>query len=119
MGPVLQHRATSPRNRNGDTDDQIHLTRQCHRGTDADTTALDEVRQGNDWVTRRVGANGVVSIAWQQISVGKHRNGHNVDVHIQNEMVQIWDGAELIKSALRNRPGEVIRKKNAETTRRK
>ena len=84
-----------------------------------DTTALAEVRQGPDWVTRRVGANGVVSIAWQQISVGKHRGGHNVDVHIQREMVQIWDGAELIKSALRNKPGEVIRKKNAETTRRK
>jgi transposase InsO family protein len=84
-----------------------------------DTSALDEVRQGSDWVTRRVGANGVVSIAWQQISVGKHRNGHNVDVHIQKEMVQIWDGAELIKSALRNRPGEVIRKKNAQTTSKK
>jgi transposase InsO family protein len=81
-----------------------------------DTTALDEVRQGSDWVTRRVGVNGVISIAWQQISVGKHRNGHNVDVHIQKEMVQIWDGPELIKSALRNRPGQVIRKKNAQTT---
>ena len=54
-----------------------------------DTTALTQVRQGADWVTRRVGANGVVSIAWQQISVGKHRSGHNVDIHIQKEMVQI------------------------------
>ena len=65
------------------------------------------------WITRRVGANGIVSIAWQQISVGKHRSGANVDVHIQMEMVQIWDGSELIKSALRNKPGEVIREKNA------
>ena len=81
----------------------------------ADISALAEVRQGPDWVSRRVGANGVISIAWQQISVGKHRGGHNVDIHIQKEMVQIWDGAELIKSALRNRPGEVIRKKNAQT----
>ena len=80
-----------------------------------DTTALDEVRHGPDWVTPRVGVNPIVSIAWQQISVGKHRNGHNVDVHIQREMVQIWDGSELIKSALRNRAGEVIRKKNAQT----
>lgn len=84
-------------------------------GPSADITALAEVRQGPDWVSRRVGANGVVSIAWQQISVGKHRSGHNVDIQIQKEMVQIWDGAELIKSALRNRPGEVIRKKNAQT----
>ena len=80
---------------------------------------IDEIRQGPDWISRRVGANGVVSIAWQQISVGKHRGGHNVDVHIQKEMVQIWDGSELIKSALRNRPGEVIRKKNAQTTTKK
>ena len=84
-------------------------------GPGPDTTALTEVRHGPDWVSRRVGANGVVSIAWQQISVGKHRSGHNVDIQIQKEMVQIWDGAELIKSALRNRPGEVIRKKNAQT----
>lgn len=80
-----------------------------------DATAASEVRTGPDWLSRRVGANGVVSIAWQQISVGKHRGGHNVDIHIEKEMVQIFDGSELIKSALRNRPGEVIRKRNAQT----
>ena len=80
-----------------------------------DATAASEVRTGPDWISRRVGANGVVSIAWQQISVGKHRGGHNVDIHIEKEMVQIFDGSELIKSALRNRPGEVIRKRNAQT----
>ena len=88
-------------------------------GPTPDTTALADVRQGSDWVTRRVGANGVVSIAWQQISVGKHRGGRNVDVHIQKEMVQIWDGNELLKTAMRDKPGEVIRKKNAQTATKK
>jgi transposase InsO family protein len=65
-----------------------------------DTTALDEVRQGPDWVTRRVGANGVVGVAWQQISVVRHRAGRNVDVQISKEILQIWDGTELLKTAL-------------------
>ena len=96
------------------------ITRFANPGVSAigpalDATAASEVRTGPDWISRRVGANGVVSIAWQQISVGKHRGGHNVDIHIDKEMVQIFDGSELIKSALRNKPGEVIRKRNAQT----
>jgi hypothetical protein len=82
-------------------------------GPEEDTKALSEVRQGPDWVSRRVGVNGVVGVAWQQISVGRHRAGRNVDVQISKEILQIWDGTELLKTALRNKPGEVIRKKNA------
>ena len=67
-------------------------------GPNADITTLVEPRDGPDWVSSRLGANGVVSTACQQISVGKHCCGHNVDIQIQKEMVQIWDGAELIKS---------------------
>lgn len=48
-------------------------------GPELDATAARDQRTGPDWISRRVGANGVVSIAWQQISVGKHRGGHNVD----------------------------------------
>jgi len=82
-------------------------------GPVVDTKALSEVRSGPDWVSRRVGANGVVGVAWQQISVGRHRAGRNVDVQISKKILQIWDGTELLKTALRERPGEVIRKKNA------
>src|SRR5262249_1467260 len=39
-------------------------------------------REGGEWVTRKVGANGVISIGWQQFSVGKHRAGEVVDVHL-------------------------------------
>lgn len=86
----------------------IHLV-----GPEADTKALAETRQGPDWINRRVAPNGVVCVAWQQISVGKHRAGHNVDIQITRDLPQIWDGTELLKSALRAKPGEVIRKKNA------
>lgn len=82
-------------------------------GPQVDTKALSEVRSGPDWVSRRVGANGVVGVAWQQISVGRHRAGRNVDVQISKDILQIWDGTELLKTALREKPGEVIRKKNA------
>lgn len=96
------------------------MTRFTHPGISlvgpaVDTKALSEVRSGPDWINRRVGVNGVVGVAWQQISVGKHRAGRNVDIQISKEILQIWDGAELLKTALRDRPGEVIRKKNAQT----
>ena len=66
-----------------------------------------EVRTG-------VGGNGVVSIGWQQVSVGKHRAGRQVDVHVMPAIVQVWDGDELLKTAARKAPGAVIRKKNAQ-----
>ena len=53
----------------------------------ADDSALLPERHGSDWVTRKVAANGIISVAWQEISCGKHRAGHHVDVHL--------DGREL------------------------
>ena len=32
-------------------------------------------RSGGDWVSRRVCGNGVVSVSWQQVSVGRHYAG--------------------------------------------
>ena len=78
----------------------------------ADDGALVVDRSGSDWIARRVAPHGVVCVAWQQISVGKHRAGRDVDIHVQEEMLQIWDGQELLKSVLRERKG-VIRKKKA------
>lgn len=82
-------------------------------GRPADGSATDTPpRDGDDWVARRVASNGVISIGWQQISVGKHRQGRPVDVHVQAKLLQIWDGAELIKSVTRQNP-DTIRKKRA------
>ena len=83
----------------------------------ADTSALDPPREGDAWVSCKVASNGVITVAWQQLSVGKHFSGEHVDVHVTPTLLEIWLGSELIKSAVRKTPGEV-RKKNAEGTRR-
>ena len=73
--------------------------------------ALDQDRTGDQWVSRLVASNGIISVSWQQISVGVHRAGHRVDVHVADRVLQIWDGAELLKTVQRNSTGEVRRKK--------
>jgi transposase InsO family protein len=78
----------------------------------ADVDAVLGERTGDDWISRRVTTNGVISVAWQEISCGKHRAGHRVDIHLQGPVMQIWDGEELIKTVLRTNDKEV-RKKHA------
>jgi transposase InsO family protein len=83
------------------------------RGRPADDSALDKIdRSSDDWVTRKVTAVGVITVAHQQISVGKQRAGRIVDVHVGPDLLHIWDGKELLKTALRHEKKEV-RKKNA------
>ncbi len=82
-------------------------------GRPADASALLGERSGEDWISRRVAPNGVISVAWQEISCGKHRGGHRVDVHLQGQVLQIWDGEELIKTVLRANDKEVRKKRAA------
>lgn len=81
-------------------------------GRQADTSAIGGERSGEEWISRTVATNGVVSVAWQQISCGKHRGGRRVDIHLQGPTMQIWDDNELIKTVLRTNQREV-RKKHA------
>lgn len=81
------------------------------RGEKARLGALDE-RRGEDWVSRHVSRNGVVCVSWQQICVGVSHAGADVDVHVGEQLLQIWNGQELIKTVQRTSRGEV-RKKNA------
>ena len=74
--------------------------------------AVNPPRDGEDWVSRRVASNGVISLAWQQISVGKHRGGEIVDVHVADRLLEIWSGNDLIKTVARTTEGG-IRKKRA------
>lgn len=73
-------------------------------------------RAGGDWVSRRVCANGVVSVSWQQVSVGRHHAGARCDVHVDGDLLRFWIGEELVKTAARTSRGPV-RKKKAERTR--
>jgi transposase InsO family protein len=76
--------------------------------------ALTEARCGDDWITRKVSVNGVITVAWQQLSVGKHRDGRRVDVHVLPELLEVWDGNELIRTVARTSKGD-IRKKRAQS----
>jgi len=80
-------------------------------GRPVNDTALAHDRAGDDWVSRRVGANGVVCVSWQQVSVGKHRAGQRCDVHVQAELLQFWIGPDLLKTVTRASTGEVRKKK--------
>jgi hypothetical protein len=78
-----------------------------------DDRALADERNGDDWITRTVASTGVISVAWQVFSVGKHRSGEVVDVRVSDTMLEVWSGNELIKAVLRTSKGG-IRKKRAQ-----
>jgi transposase InsO family protein len=82
-------------------------------GADLELGALRRDRTGAAWVSRRVAVNGVISVAWQQICVGAHHSGESVDVHVTDQLLQIWSGSELIKTVARTERGKEVRKKHA------
>ena len=68
-------------------------------------------RSGDDWVSRRVTTNGVVSVAWQQVCLGAHRAGARCDVHVDGELLRFFIGDELVKTVARTSRGEVRNKR--------
>jgi transposase InsO family protein len=70
-----------------------------------------EDRSGEHWVSRRVCANGIVCVSWQQVSVGVHRAGARCDVHVDGDLLRFWIGDELVKTAARTSRGEVRNKR--------
>jgi transposase InsO family protein len=74
-------------------------------------SALVADRTGPDWVARRAGSNGVVSVNWQQVCLGAAAAGRNIDVHLGAETMQFYDGAELLKTAVRQRTGPVRKRR--------
>jgi transposase InsO family protein len=77
--------------------------------------AAHDDRTGSSWVSRRVGSNGVVCVAWQQVSVGRHRAGERCDVHVDGELLRFWIGDDLVKTAARTSRGEVRNKRALRT----
>jgi transposase InsO family protein len=68
-------------------------------------------RTGDDWVSRRVTTNGVVSVAWQQVCVGAHHAGARCDVHVDGELLRFFIGDDLVKTAARSSRKEVRNKR--------
>ena len=54
----------------------------------------------------------MVCVGWQQVSVGKHRHGEIVDVHVNDQILEFWSGEDLLRTAVRESKG-AIRKKRA------
>jgi transposase InsO family protein len=70
-----------------------------------------EDRTGDDWVSRRVTTNGVVSVAWQQVCLGAHHGGARCDVHVDGDLLRFFIGDDLVKTAARTNRGEVRNKR--------
>lgn len=73
-------------------------------------------RTGPGWVTRKVASNGVVCVAWQQVSVGRHHAGARCDVLVTDDLLQYWVGDQLLKTVARTSRGEVRTKRTAGTS---
>jgi transposase InsO family protein len=82
-----------------------------HHPSRLNASTLNPDRTGDDWICRRVASNGIISVSWQQISVGANRAGAQVDVHVTDQILQIWHGNELLKTVKRDRTGEVRKKR--------
>jgi transposase InsO family protein len=78
----------------------------------ADASALLNDRNGSDWVARKVAANGIISVAWQEINCGKRLAGERVDVHVDGRKLEIWHGPDLVKTVLRTSEKEVRKKRS-------
>ncbi len=72
-------------------------------------------RGGDDWVSRRVCANGVVCVSWQQVSIGRHYAGARCDVHVDGDLLRFWVGDNLVKTAARTSHGQVRNKRALRT----
>lgn len=59
------------------------------------------------WVLRRVGSNGVVSVDNQVFSVGNAFKTELVDVFVDRPTIQVWSKNHLIKTVARTRTGPV------------
>src|ERR1700744_1371063 len=73
-------------------------------------------RTGDDWVRRRVGANGILCVSCQQVCVGRHHAGARCDVHVDANLLRFWIGNELVKTAARTSCGEVRNKRALRTS---
>lgn len=72
-------------------------------------------RSGEQWVCRKVASNGIVSVGYQQVSVGKHFGGSACDGLVTAGLLQFWVGNELLKTVVRTSKGDV-RKLHADGT---
>jgi transposase InsO family protein len=66
-----------------------------------------EEDKNGQWVLRRVGSNGVVSVDNQMFSVGNAYKGQLVDAFVDDTTIQVWHQNHLVKTVARVRKGPV------------
>jgi transposase InsO family protein len=59
------------------------------------------------WVSRRASAVGVVMVSWQQVCLGVAAAGHNIDVWVTDQVLQFYDGDQLLRTQKRTSEGSV------------
>ena len=69
-------------------------------------------RRDGIWVARRASKLGVVCVHWQQVCLGVAAAGRNIDVWVTDEVMQFFDGDQLLRTEQGQHPGD-IRKKRA------
>jgi transposase InsO family protein len=82
--------------------------------TDQASIAIDDREdKAGQWVLRRVGSNGMVSVDNQLVSVTNAYKGELIDVFVDHTTIQAWSKNHLIKTVARARPG-LVRKIRAD-----
>lgn len=85
--------------------DRFRLVPQA---TDASSVPVyAEEDEKGQWVLRRVGSNGVMSVDNQMFSVGNAYKGQLVDAFVDDTTIQVWHQNHLIKTVARLRKGPV------------
>jgi transposase InsO family protein len=82
----------------------------------SNSTTAHHDRSGEDWISRRVCANGIVCVSWQQVCIGRHYAGQRCDVHVDGELLRFYVGDDLVKTAARTSRGEVRNKRALRTS---
>jgi transposase InsO family protein len=75
--------------------------------TPSTTRRPDSARGHGIWVSRRASAVGVVMVSWQQVCLGVAAAGHNIDVWVTNDVLQFYDGDQLLRTQKRTSEGSV------------
>jgi len=68
-------------------------------------------RSDGYWVARRASAVGVVCVNWQQVCLAAAAAGHSIDVWVTDQVLQFYDGDELLRTQAREQRGEVRKKR--------
>jgi hypothetical protein len=68
-------------------------------------------RGDGTWVARRASAVGVVCVQWQQVCLGVAAAGRSIDVWVTDQVLQFYDGDQLLRTERRQTLGQVRKKR--------